>query len=157
MKMNLWAEIAVLRSYNRDDPDEAEHDTLCFLLDAYRRASSEAGGASHRCYLVLSSEDNDLKATRREANSLRTRLKDAASFVVLAHFLSSTNMGEELAGEIHNLSTSLGEADTFSVETYIKVLHGARAIQNAISKDMVGLEALRKAAAKRWRERHPNG
>ena len=156
MKMNLWAEMAVLRSYNRDDPDEAEHDAFCFLLDAYRSARCEAGGASHRCYLVLS-EDNDLKVTRKEANSLRTRLKDAASFVVLAHFLSSTNMGEDLAGEIHKLATTLGEADAFSVETYIKVLHGATAIQNAISKDMVGLEALRKAAAKRWRERHPDG
>lgn len=156
MKMNLWAEMAVLRSYNRDDPDEAEHDAFCFLLDAYQSAACEAGRASHRCYLVLS-EDNDLKATRKEANSLRTRLKDAASFVVLAHFLSSTNMGEDLAGEIHKLATTLGEADAFSVETYIKVLHGATAIQNAISKDMVGLEALRKAAAKRWRERHPDG
>ena len=155
--MNLWENMALLRSYNRDDPDEVEHDAFGFLVDAYMSAIGEAGGASHRCYLVLSSEDDKIKATRKEAYRLRTRLKNAASSVVLAHFLSSTNMGKELAGEIHKLIPSLGEADAFSVETYIKVLHGATAMQNALSKDVVGLEALRKAAAKRWRERHPNG
>ena len=152
--MNLWAEMAVLLSYNRDDPDEAEHDILGFLVDAYMSAMGEAGSAAHRCHSVL---DNHLPGTRKEADRLRTRLKQAASSIVIAHFLSSTNMGEELAGRIRKLTSSLGSADTFSVETYIKVLHGACALQSALAKDVVGLEASKKAAAARWRERHQNG